>query len=48
METKMISVIVPIYNVMNYLQQCLESIIQQTYTNLESLFNRVLVGGVFL
>lgn len=35
METKMISVIVPIYNVMNYLQQCLESIIQQTYTNLE-------------
>lgn len=35
METKIISVIVPIYNVMNYLEQCLESIIQQTYTNLE-------------
>ena len=30
-----ISIIVPIYNVEAYLQQCLESLQQQTYTNLE-------------
>ena len=35
MENKLISVIVPVYNVMNYLKQCLDSIIQQTYSNLE-------------
>lgn len=35
METNIISVIVPIYNVTKYLKQCLDSIIQQTYTNLE-------------
>lgn len=31
----LISVIVPIYGVENYLQQCVDSIINQTYTNLE-------------
>ena len=31
----MISVIVPIYNVENYLQKCIDSIINQTYKNLE-------------
>lgn len=30
-----ISVIIPIYNVEQYLSQCLDSIINQTYTNLE-------------
>ena len=30
-----ISVIVPVYNVENYLSQCLKSIINQTYKNLE-------------
>jgi len=30
-----ISIIVPIYNVKNYLKQCVSSIISQTYTNLE-------------
>lgn len=30
-----ISVIVPIYNVAEYLDQCVESIVNQTYTNLE-------------
>ena len=32
---KKISVIVPIYNVEQYLYQCIDSIIAQTYTNLE-------------
>ena len=31
----LISVIVPIFNVENYLEQCIESIISQTYKNLE-------------
>lgn len=35
MNNSKISVVVPVYNVMNYLKQCLDSIIQQTYTNLE-------------
>lgn len=34
-KTKRISVIVPIYNVENYLEQCIDSILKQTYTNLE-------------
>ena len=33
----MISVIIPIYNVEKYLGKCLDSIIKQTYTNLEIL-----------
>lgn len=32
---KKISVIVPIYNVERYLEKCLESIINQTFINLE-------------
>lgn len=32
---KKISVIVPVYNTINYLKQCIESIINQTYNNLE-------------
>ena len=32
---KKISVIVPIYNVEKYLEKCIESIINQTYKNLE-------------
>lgn len=31
----MISVIIPVYNVQNYIKKCLESIINQTYKNLE-------------
>lgn len=31
----LISIIVPIYNVENYLDRCLDSIVNQTYTNLE-------------
>ena len=30
-----VSVLIPVYNVEKYLSKCLESIIQQTYKNLE-------------
>jgi len=33
----LISVIVPVYNVEQYLRQCLDSILNQTYTNFEVL-----------
>lgn len=32
---KLISVIVPVYNVEKYINRCLDSIISQTYKNLE-------------
>lgn len=35
MESKKISVIIPVYNVASYLSRCLDSIIGQTYQNLE-------------
>lgn len=35
MESSLISVIIPIYNVQQYLSQCVESILAQTYQNLE-------------
>lgn len=35
MKKNLISIIIPVYNVENYLKQCLDSIINQTYKNLE-------------
>lgn len=35
MKDELISVIIPIYNVEKYIYRCLESVINQTYTNLE-------------
>lgn len=35
MENPLISVIIPVYNVSDYLRQCLDSVIAQTYKNLE-------------
>lgn len=35
MQTKTVGVVIPIYNVEKYLKECLESVINQTYTNLE-------------
>ena len=32
---KIISVIIPVYNVENYIEKCLNSIVNQTYNNLE-------------
>ena len=37
-----ISVIVPVYNVEQYLERCVDSIINQTYTNLEIVENYVM------
>ena len=35
-----ISVIVPVYNVELYLEQCIDSILNQTYFNLEVILKR--------
>lgn len=34
-DTPLISIIIPVYNLENYVQECLESIIKQTYKNIE-------------
>lgn len=36
-DTPLISVVVPVFNVENYLQRCIESLLNQTYTNIEIL-----------
>lgn len=35
MKANKISVIVPVFNVENYLEKCVKSIIEQTYKNLK-------------
>ena len=35
MDDKLISVIVPVYNVENYIRECLDSILAQTYSDFE-------------
>ena len=37
MEKDKVSVVVPIYNVENYLEECIESILNQTYSNIEAV-----------
>ena len=39
-----ISIIIPIYNVEQYLPQCLDSIINQTYKNLEIILIKQTMG----
>ena len=41
MENKeVVSIVIPIYNVEAYLKQCLETIVNQTYPNLEIILDR--------
>ena len=35
MKEELISVVIPVYNVENYLEKCIQSVIDQTYSNLE-------------
>ena len=35
MQGDLISIVIPVYNVASYLPKCLESVIRQTYENLE-------------
>ncbi|EHB2862421.1 glycosyltransferase family 2 protein, partial [Campylobacter coli] len=35
MQTKTVGIVIPIYNVEKYLKECLDSVINQSYTNLE-------------
>ena len=36
-KDRLVSIIVPVYNVEKYLSKCIESLINQTYTNIEIL-----------
>jgi len=38
MNHKLVSIIVPVYNVEKYIEQCINSIVNQTYRNLEIIF----------
>ena len=31
----LISVVIPVYNVENYLEECIQSVLNQTYTNMD-------------
>ncbi|MBX2577399.1 glycosyltransferase family A protein, partial [Campylobacter jejuni] len=35
MQTKIVGVVIPIYNVEEYLRECLDSVVNQTYKNLQ-------------
>lgn len=35
MKNDLISIIIPVYKVEKYLEKCIESVLKQTYTNLQ-------------
>lgn len=37
MESKLVSIIIPVFNVGSYIEECVESILNQSYTNIEIL-----------
>ena len=37
---KLISVIIPVYNAEKFLKSCLDSVVNQTYKNLEIILNQ--------
>ncbi len=45
METNLISIIVPIFNTKDYLEKCLNSLINQTYSNLEIILVNDIKAG---
>ncbi|MBO6089763.1 MAG: glycosyltransferase family 2 protein, partial [Lachnospiraceae bacterium] len=34
-ETPLVSIVIPVYNVKDYLQTCIDSVLSQTYKNIE-------------
>ena len=44
----MISIIVPVYNVENYLGKCLDSLINQTYKDIEIIFLKSLLYHFYI
>jgi glycosyltransferase involved in cell wall biosynthesis len=55
MENELISVVVPVYNVKNFLNRCIDSIISQTYKiylvifhNDENIYEEILLDDAFL
>ncbi|AXP08376.1 glycosyltransferase [Campylobacter hepaticus] len=58
MNNPLISIIIPIYNVESYLKECLDSVVNQSYANLDIIlyylkkmnsvyyFNKILVFNV--
>ena len=39
-----VSVVIPMYNVKDYLPKCIESVIRQTLKDIEIIYNNVLIG----
>lgn len=36
-ENPLVSIIIPVYNIEKYIERCVESILEQSYTNLQIL-----------
>ena len=36
-ETSKVSIIIPVYNVEKYLEECINSVVNQTYQNIETI-----------
>ena len=45
-KCNLISVIIPVYKVEKYLDKCIQSVINQTYSNLEIILVDVMIGRI--